>query len=401
MASAPLEVRMLGTFSISFRGAEINDGDNRSRKVWLLLAYMIYCRNRPVAPEELVNLLWGDEERSTNPLNALKTMFHRVRTFLNQLDGSTGHEFIIRRDGSYAWNTNVALTLDIDEFDRLCQAGTRAETDAEKLDYWTQALALYRGDFLAKLSSEPWVVPIASYFHNLYVKTALQVIPMLEQNQRWQEAADLCRAATMHEPYMEELYRHLMTALLQLGDQRSAVTVFEDMSQLLLANFGIMPSDELRSLYRDTLRSLNERTMSPNLILDQLRESSDEGGALVCDYDFFKVIYHSIARMIERSGDAAHLALISILSDSDKPLSRRSLDCVIENLQDLIRINLRRGDVAARCSVSQYILLLPQANYENSCNICERISKAFVRQYPHSPARLQTSVQPLEPNSRR
>lgn len=400
MASAPLNVRMLGTFSIAFRDSEINDGGNRSRKVWLLLAYMIYCRNRPVTPEELVNLLWGDEERSTNPLNALKTMFHRVRTFLNQLDSGVGHEFIIRRDGSYAWNTDVPLTLDIDEFDRLCQAGARAESDREKLDLWMQALTLYQGDFLAKLSSEPWVVPIAAYFHNLYLKTVLQVIPMLEQAERWQDSADLCRAATVQEPYMEDLYRHLMTALLHLGDQHGAVAVFEDMSELFLANFGIMPSDELRSLYRDALRCLNERTMSPGMILDQLREPTDGGGALICDYDFFRAIYHSIARMIERSGDAAHLALISVLSDSDKELSRRSLDCVIENLQDLIRINLRRGDVAARCSVSQFILLLPQANYENSCNICERISKAFVRQYPHSPARLQTSVQPLEPNSR-
>ena len=110
MASAPLQIRMLGTFSIVFRDAEINDGDNRSRKVWLLLAYMIYCRNRPVPPEELVSLLWGGEERSTNPLNALKTMFHRVRTCLNQLGDSAGHEFIVRRGGSYAWNINVPLT---------------------------------------------------------------------------------------------------------------------------------------------------------------------------------------------------------------------------------------------------------------------------------------------------
>lgn len=398
MASSPLRVRMLGTFSISLDSLEINDGGNRSRKVWLLLAYMIYCRNRPVTPDELVNLLWGDEERSSNPLNALKTMFHRVRSCLNQLDDGAGHEFIVRRDGSYAWNTSVPITLDIDEFDRLYQAGTHADSEEEMLRYWTQALDLYHGDFLAKLSSEPWVVPISAYFHNLYVQTALQVIPLLEKGQRWQEVVDLCRRATAHEPYMEDLYRHLMGALLQLGDQRGAVTVFEKMSELFLDNFGIMPSDELRVLYRDALRSINERTVSPGMILEQLREPTDDGGALLCDYDFFKAIYHSIARMIERSGDAAHLGLLSVEGNNGKELSRRSLDCVIENLQDIIRTHLRRGDVAARCSISQFLLLLPQANYENSCLVCERIVKAFVRQYPHSPARLQISVQPLEPN---
>ena len=70
----------------------------------------------------------------------------------------------------------------------------------------------------------------------------------------------------------------------------------------------------------------------------------------------------------------------------------------MENLKNLMCLNLRRGDVAARCSVSQYIVMLPQANYENACMVMERIVRAFFRQYPHSPAQLRYSVQPLEPN---
>jgi DNA-binding transcriptional activator of the SARP family len=80
MESTALQVRMLGEFSIRQGRQEINDSDNRSRKVWLLLAYMIYCRNRNVSQEELIDLLWGSEERSSNPINALKTIFHRVRS---------------------------------------------------------------------------------------------------------------------------------------------------------------------------------------------------------------------------------------------------------------------------------------------------------------------------------
>ena len=69
------------------------------------------------------------------------------------------------------------------------------------------------------------------------------------------------------------------------------------------------------------------------------------------------------------------------------------------NLQELILGNLRQGDVVTRCSVSQLIVMLPQANYENSCAVCQRILKAFSRQYPHSPADIHYSVQPLEPLS--
>ena len=41
--------------------------------------------------------------------------------------------------------------------------------------------------------------------------------------------------------------------------------------------------------------------------------------------------------------------------------------------------------------------MLPQANYENSCAVCQRLIKAYFRQYPHAPIDISFSVQPLEP----
>lgn len=155
MIANTLRVQMLGEFTLQYGCQMISDNDNRSRKVWLLLAYMIYCRNRSISQEDLVNLLWGEEERSSNPLNALKTMFHRVRTMLNQLDTSAGHTLIIRRDGSYTWNPDVEFFFDVEEFEALCRAGAAAEDEETRLEIYMQALELYQGDFLSKLASEP------------------------------------------------------------------------------------------------------------------------------------------------------------------------------------------------------------------------------------------------------
>ena len=392
------QVRMLGSFSICKGDAEINDSDNRSRKVWLLLAYMIYCRSRTISQEDLVSLLWGDDEGSSNPLNALKTMFHRVRSSLNQLDGSAGHALIIRRGGNYAWNTDIPFYFDVDEFEKLCRMGAAASDCSEKLTAYRQALSLYKGDFLSKLSSEPWVVPIAAYYHNLYIQTLLDALPLLEESGCLEEIVDLCRQAVEVEPYHEPLYQHLMQSLLALGRQREVIQVYEDMGQLLFGNFGIMPSDESRSLYREAIRTVNERAVSIRTVLEQLREPSAVSGALFCDYDFFKVLYQAEARAISRSGDAVHVCLLSVTDENGLELPKRSLDRCTENLQEMIRMNLRRGDIASRCSVSQFVFMLPQANYENSCMVCQRIMKAFCRQYPHSPAKLHYAVQPLEPN---
>lgn len=399
MEAPDLQVRMLGGFSLRLGDREINDGDNRSRKIWLLMAYMIYCRNRPISQEELTDLLWGEEERSSNPINALKTMFHRVRSLLNQLDSTAGHELIVRREGTYAWNPDVPFSLDTDEFEALCRKGAAQDDEDQRLDAYLQALALYGGDFLPKLSSEPWVVPISAYFHNLYIRAMQETLPLLEGRGRLEEAVAQCRKGVEVEPYNELLYQHLMQNLLTLGRQQEVISVYEEMSQLLFDSFGIMPSDETRAIYREAMRTVNDKAVSIITLREQLKEPDGVSGALFCDYDFFKVLYHAEARAVARSGDAVHIGLISVTGDQNQELPKRSLDRCMENLQELIRTSLRKGDIAARCSVSQYILMLPQANYENSCKVCERIIRAFSRQYPHSPASLHYSVQPLEPNA--
>lgn len=393
-----LQVQMLGSFSIRSDCQEINDGDNRTKKVWLLLAYMIFYRSRPVSQDELVSLLWGEEESSSNPLNALKTMFYRVRAFLNQLDGSAGHAFIVRREGSYAWNTGIPCVVDVDLFEDACREASTVQDEEARLECYLQALAIYKGDFLQKLSADPWVVPIAAYYHNLYVQALLEALPMLEVRGRTEEAVKLCRTGVVLEPYNETLYQHLMRDLLTLGEYRSAITVFEDMRQLLFDNFGIMPSEESQSLYREAARTVNDRAVSIDTLREQLREPPGSRGALFCDYDFFKIIYHAEARAVARSGDAVHIALISSADETGGEPPKRSLVRYMGNLQEFIRGNLRRGDVAARCSVSQFVLMLPQSNYENSCMVCERVIRAFNRQYPHAPLHLRYSVQPLEPN---
>ena len=155
---------------------------------------------------------------------------------------------------------------------------------------------------------------------------------------------------------------------------------------------------ESRAIYREAVRTVNDRALTPEAMQEQLREPPSQAGAMLCDYDFFRVIYHAEARAVVRNGNAVHIALLSVTGEKGSPLPRRSLDRVMEHLQEIIRTGLRKGDIASRCSVSQYILMLPQANYENSRMVCDRVIRAFFRQYPHSPAQLHYSVQPLEPN---
>ena len=392
MPGETLRVHMLGDFSITSGDSVINSGSDRSKKIWLLIAYLIYRRGSCATPEEMIQLLWG-KDVGVNPMNALKTLFHRARLLLDRLDGYTGHDLLLRQEGGYAWNAEVPLEVDVEQFSILCHSAAVAEDLEERLAYLKEAVALYHGSFLEKLSSALWVLPIAAHYHALYIDCSRTALALLECQSRWREAAALCRATLKQEPCSEEFCQGLMGALNQMEDYRSTVEAYAVFREQLMADLGVAPSEGVRELYQAALQATVPQVLSPAVLLGQLQESPS-GGALICDYDLFRTVYHVNTRMSERNGDAAHLVLLSVAG----PLSAGSLNRVMEHIQELLRLCLRRGDVAARCSAAQYVILLPQANYENSQMICDRIKKAFLRQYPHSPARLQTDVQPLTPS---
>ena len=392
-----MHITMLGGFSIQQGAYFLDDRSNRMRKVWLLLAYMVYNRNNHSSQEQYMTLLQGSKsvDDSEDPSGRLKALFYRTRTYLDQLWPGAGHDLIVRKNGTYCWNTQLPIELDIEIFDKL--RATPTENEEARLDLLLQALALFRGDFLPKLAMEPWAMPIHAYYHQAFLDTALEALALLEDRRRWEEAEALCRKGLGLEPYSEELYQHLMRCRLAVGDREGVLNIYSQMSELLFDTFGVMPADESRSLYREATKLTNEQNVTIGTVQEQLREPEQARGAVFCEYDFFRLLYQVQARAIIRSGEVIHIALLTLHQRSDAPLQRRSLDTAMEHLKNLVLSNLRQGDVVSQCSASQLVIMLPQANYENSCAVCQRMIKAFTKQYPHSPAQIRYAVHPLEP----
>ena len=211
--SEPVYVSMLGHFSIERAGKQIDDSNNRMRKVWLLLAYLIYTRHTRVTQEQFLTLTQGSSNADVeDPAGRLKALFYRARAMLEPLGHRLGHDLILHKDGNYTWNNEIPLQLDVEVFDRLC-ASAATKADDARLELLLEALSVYQGDFLPKLSMEAWVMPINAYYHQRYLEAAQQSLLMLQERNRWQEAADLCARALKIEPYSEELYQHKMRIL--------------------------------------------------------------------------------------------------------------------------------------------------------------------------------------------
>lgn len=391
----PIKISMLGEFTLQSGNRILRETGNRSRRIFSLLSFLICHRGQTVSQYRLIEHLWGSDAEITNPENTLRILLHRTRSQLNQLYEGAGRECILRRDGSYCWNPQIPLELDYERFEILCRS-TKADPE-QRLSDLLEALSLYQGEFLARQSSDSWVIPISTHFQNLFLTVSTEASQLLSQLQRYEDAAAICRRCLSTEPYFEPACRILIEALAAMGDSQGATEAYESLRRRLFDDFGIPPSDETRAVYRLAVHSPEDRSISMDEVLEHLQEPEPEPGALLCDYDYFKMLCFAERRAIERSGAATHVALLSVTGAPDKALSKRSLTRVMEQLGQTLRLNLRRGDVISRCSTSQYIILLPKANYENSCMVCRRCLAAFQRKHPHVSARIHYLVQPLTP----
>lgn len=395
MADKILHAQMLGTFALSYGDKEIIC-NNRSSLLWNLLAYLLCHHNEIVSTEALLPILWK-QERSDKPAGAMRTAIYRVRSLLSELTEDASFQFLISKDGGYAWNPDVKIVLDIESFDKQTASITAIENDVEA---GLQALDLYLGKFLPMFSSEMWVVPIQTYYHNLYLSLLDWIMPRLEQEGCLSEGVLLCNKALQIDPYSEKIYQHLMRFLLLAGEKQEVVQVYKEMNKQLLSAFAIEPNEESRALYLEALNSIkNSDIISPEAAIEDLSEHCEIRGALVCDYAFFKMLYQAKARSIVRNGDAIHTVLLTLKSRKEKEIAAKSLNLAMDNLEKHLYLALRKGDVLARCSSSQFIIMLPSANYENSCKVCQRFIASFERKYPHSPVYIDYHVQAIVPST--
>lgn len=379
-------VKTFGDLVIGTDDKEISSEGSRSRKAWVALAYLICNRHKTVKKSELIELLWGHGEDSMNSAGALKTLIYRIRGELERLWEGAGRDLILSDGDGYRFNWMYPIEVDCESF------GEEADSADEIMD----KLRLYRGDFLRNMGSELWVLTLGAHYHNVYVSRLMQVAPMLQELGRGDEILEFWNVVSQIEPFNEDLHRVFMRAYIDSNRQQDAMKIYRKLKDRLLSELGVLPGEEVRALYHEAKRINNYHTLSVENLKDQLRETNSLGGAMICEYDFFRVLYRSMARSVSRSGIAVHIALLILVDKKGCELTAKKLEKSMENLEEVIRTSLRRGDSAAKCTSSQYVIMLPSANYENSCMVCDRISKAYSRKYPGSDTMIHYEVCPID-----
>ena len=394
--SSPLYINMLGEFTLRYGDNVISDQEGRSKKLWLLIEYLVTFKGKEISQNDLIDLLWPDDYDG-NPANTLKTLVHRARTLIGGLDYEDVKNIIIYRRGTYAWNDKLAMVIDLDVFEAYIHEAAQNDISIEqKMSALMNAIDLYKGDFLPKLAEESWAVPISTYYHSMYIKAVHDLIEILAYIRNWDEIVRICQNAIKIDPYDEHLHQNLIQALVHTKNSQLAKTHYESVTKMFYERFGVAPSAEFSALYKQVVKTLHQTENDILEVRKVLNEDEYETGAFYCEFEVFKEIYQLEVRNASRTGQSMFICLITVTDEDGDTPEKDVVKNAMNKLMLTVNESLRRGDVYTRYSVSQYLVLLQCLTFENAEMVSQRIVNRFKGEYPKLPIELRTSVAPIE-----
>ena len=395
-----ITIRTLGEFSLSCGTKRISDADGRTKKVWLLLEYLVTNRGKDISMEQLAEAVWNDEDESNNPGNALKNLVYRARTVLRELCPDSATEYIIFSRNSYLWNRELPCRVDVEEFEEFCAKGADPHiSQDERIKAYMQAIELYRGEFLPKSSFVDWVISKNAYYMTLYSKAVEQVVNMLFEQQRYEDVVTVCDQAVVLYPYNESVHYALLRALIDSGQRRKAISHYEYISDFFYKKLGVTLSDPIRALYKEMTSGMEMIEADMDSIENDLRESEKPTQAYYCDYEVFKQIYRFQARSIARTGQSVHIGLLTVRNMKGEVPDIRLLQTLMNTLRDVVVECLRKGDVVSAYSTNQLVVMLPMTTFENGEMVLRRIFTAFVRKHRTRDCFVDTKLREITPSA--
>ena len=378
-----IKVITFGKFEILNEQGCVNDENIRSGMLKKLILYIMMHRNHPLTVPELCDALWQEDEID-NPAGALKNLMYRLRNLLKTELG--GDQYILSKKGYYFWNTEYEAVLDCEEFEKnLDKAKKNSFSNQERITYYEEAVKLYNGEFMLSVTDVFWILTRSAFYHSALISGVKELTKLYFDEGFYSKAEEVSVFALQLDPLDEQLNGNLVQAYIRQNKQKQAMDSYENIEKILYDQLGVRNTKRLQELKQE-LRSMDNGQALTNIdeMSSEITET-DVDGAYFCGYAVFREIYRLEARKIRRLGMSEYLVLFTISMDAkvaqqigeeqEKKYMRRAMDVMERMLCETLRI----GDVVARYSSSQFVVMLTSCNYENCAMVTNRALSKFYR----------------------
>lgn len=374
-----IKIYTLGEFDIEINGESVLGSIGNQPKLMKLFKYFLTFQGRKLLPENIIEDIWRDDDYK-NPLNVLRTQISRVRNMIDFKKHNVETFFDINYiDGYYVFKLHENCVVDFLVMQKCIESYHTKTDEPDAIQTCKVGVDLYRGEYLGELGLEDWIIPIRNRFDRLYVSNLAHYLSSLREMSMDNLIISICEDAMAHKPYEEIIHIYFIESLLNLGQTRCALNHYNFFTVKLYGDLGVSPSNQLKALYQKIKTHEEDSTTILNLnnLDEELRDSDSLEGALVCDKNYFKLLYNLELRFNERNRRDAFLGIISISKLGFRELSKKDLNNAISILADVSYHGLRKGDVITTWNDSQILLLLYDLKEDHLEEIIKRIRSRF------------------------
>ncbi|MBO2517328.1 MAG: hypothetical protein CW338_08675, partial [Clostridiales bacterium] len=352
-----VRIYLFGKFEIWVDDHRVDEKVSKSRKNSALIQYLILHRSECVQYSELYDVLWPNGE-NTNPESSLKTMISRLRSDFSKISKPLA-DCIGTRHGSYIWNENSDVLVDVYEFEDLCAllSGIKIVRESDENNF-KRLYHLYHGNISYSASEDNWLIKKNLYYRNLYKLYVNKHVDFLCSTDQFEKAISACKAALEIDPFDEQLHMQLMNAQVKSGRKHDALLQYEHISNLSAHYLGTVPSDGLQDFYKAISSHGRQLDDDIDVIHTELQNFGETKGAFVCEYSVFKEIYNLQLRAIRRNHGYNIFLVLIMLSPVDK-VDNSGNHLISDEMQILLNVMkkcLRKSDTVSRYSPTLYVV---------------------------------------------
>ena len=244
-----LKIALLGPPQVILDGKPVETDRHKALALLAYLAVEKKAHNR----ETLAALLWPDYPRAS--------AFSYLRRTLWELNQMLGKGWVIADREIVTLADSPNLEIDTATFNDCLINGT---DDIENL---TQAVALYRGEFLEGLvvadtqPFEAWQAQQAEVYRCDLADALENLVQAYEDNGSFEQALPHARHWLALDRLDEAAWRAIMRQLAGLGERSEAIHTYQACVQTLKDELGVVPQPETEQLYQAILQG--ERKPAP------------------------------------------------------------------------------------------------------------------------------------------
>ncbi|MBQ6371414.1 MAG: bacterial transcriptional activator domain-containing protein, partial [Firmicutes bacterium] len=207
-------VKTLGSYSVSYKGAEIAIGARDESQIGLLMLLMFHFGKDGASRSLIKNTLFEDRDIE-DVSHAIRNVLYNMRKNL-KAHGLPDASFVKQSKGIYYWTDEVEVVEDAREFERLVSEALLEEDLDKQAALLADAAGSYSGRFFAGRDNVPWIYQESERYRALFGQAVTILMDYYRQTHKFKDMYDLALYAVNVDPFAEwEVY--VVEALTCLG----------------------------------------------------------------------------------------------------------------------------------------------------------------------------------------